>query len=344
MEPGFSGWPGELATWTAVSVWPKPSRIVTPQARRTCSMTSGFSGSPAATTSRGRVRSWERSAWISIRHTVGGAQKLVTGRAVHLRHQPGRVEAGVVVDEDGGLGVPGREEVGPGVLGPAGRGDVQVHVARLRPIQYIVARWPIGYEAWVCSTSLGRAVVPEVKYSISGSSARVGAVRLEGVSGLVVDVLVGSQPVPRAADRDPGVVPGDAGELLGVLGAHDHMPAARPRSMRSARSSGAEQRGGGDDDGAQLHRGERGLPQLGLVAEHDDDAVARPAPLWRAASSRPGRSGGAARRRSGGCRRPSSSTMCRAVRSLPAAMRSNQSSAQLKCSGRGQGSPRRPSS
>ena len=33
----------------------------------------------------------------------------------------------------------------------------------LRPIQYIVDRWPTGYETWVCSTSLGRAVVPEVK-------------------------------------------------------------------------------------------------------------------------------------------------------------------------------------
>src|ERR671924_2205175 len=45
----------------------------------------------------------------------------------------------------------------------------------LRPIQYMVARCPIGYELWVCSTSLGRAVVPEVKYSISGSSASVWA-------------------------------------------------------------------------------------------------------------------------------------------------------------------------
>lgn len=41
------------------------------------------------------------------------------------------------------------------------------------PIQYIVVRCPIGYDTWVCSTSLGRAVVPEVKYSISGSSQRV---------------------------------------------------------------------------------------------------------------------------------------------------------------------------
>lgn len=44
-------------------------------------MTSGLSGSPAATTSRGGFRSALRSAWISIRHTVGGAQKLVTPAA-----------------------------------------------------------------------------------------------------------------------------------------------------------------------------------------------------------------------------------------------------------------------
>src|SRR6266496_134224 len=42
-----------------------------------------------------------------------------------------------------------------------------------RPIQYIVDRWPAGYEACVCSTSFGLAVVPEVKYSSSVSPARV---------------------------------------------------------------------------------------------------------------------------------------------------------------------------
>nr|BFE68813.1 hypothetical protein GCM10020092_021140 [Actinoplanes digitatis] len=31
------------------------------------------------------------------------------------------------------------------------------------PIQYIVDRCPAGYDAWVCSTSFGRAVVPDVK-------------------------------------------------------------------------------------------------------------------------------------------------------------------------------------
>lgn len=89
MEPGLSGWPGGLETWTAVSVWPKPSRMVSPQARRTCSMTSGLSGSPAATTSRGGVRSTPRSAWISIRQTVGGAQKLVTpARSISAIRRP----------------------------------------------------------------------------------------------------------------------------------------------------------------------------------------------------------------------------------------------------------------
>src|SRR3954454_18602522 len=42
-----------------------------------------------------------------------------------------------------------------------------------RPSQYIVARCPTGYETCVCSTSLGRAVVPDVKYSSSVSLARV---------------------------------------------------------------------------------------------------------------------------------------------------------------------------
>jgi hypothetical protein len=42
-----------------------------------------------------------------------------------------------------------------------------------RPIQYIVDRCPTGYDACVCSTSLGFAVVPEVKYSSSVSPPRV---------------------------------------------------------------------------------------------------------------------------------------------------------------------------
>jgi hypothetical protein len=42
-------------------------------------MTSGLSGSPAATHSRSALTSAApRSAWMSIRHTVGGAQNVLT--------------------------------------------------------------------------------------------------------------------------------------------------------------------------------------------------------------------------------------------------------------------------
>ena len=79
MEPARTGCPGVLPTCAVVSVWPNPSRTVIPQALRTCSITSGFSGSPAATHSRSAETSAAaRSAWMSIRHTVGGAQNVVT--------------------------------------------------------------------------------------------------------------------------------------------------------------------------------------------------------------------------------------------------------------------------
>ena len=43
----------------------------------------------------------------------------------------------------------------------------------LMPIQRMVVTWPTGYEVWVCSTSFGLLVVPDVKYSSSRSSALV---------------------------------------------------------------------------------------------------------------------------------------------------------------------------
>ncbi len=78
MAPILIGWPGVLAICTVDSVCPKPSRIVRPQARWTWSITSALSGSPAPTTLVGGFLRRARSAWMSIRQTVGGAQKLVT--------------------------------------------------------------------------------------------------------------------------------------------------------------------------------------------------------------------------------------------------------------------------
>src|SRR6185312_5912963 len=78
IEPGLIGRPGGLPTWAVVSVWPYPSRTVTPQASRTHSITSGFNGSPALLASLRFKRQLFRSCWMSRRQTVGGAQKVVT--------------------------------------------------------------------------------------------------------------------------------------------------------------------------------------------------------------------------------------------------------------------------
>src|SRR5215213_4819927 len=52
--------------------------MVRPQAARTCSMTSGFNGSPDPQSSRSAPLQLARSSWISRRQTVGGAQNVVT--------------------------------------------------------------------------------------------------------------------------------------------------------------------------------------------------------------------------------------------------------------------------
>ncbi len=129
---------------------------------------------------------------------------------------------------------------------------------------------------------LGRGPGGEVQHE--GVARERGPVRLVR-AGALVGVLVGEPPAVRAGraaggvrsatDDDAGVVARHVRELVPVLGPYEHM--AGPAALDAVGEvGGAQQRGGGDDDGAQLHRGERGLPQLGLVAEHDDDPVPGP--------------------------------------------------------------------
>src|SRR5689334_21759295 len=61
--------------------------MVRPQASCTLLITSGLSGSPAPQTSRRESLQAARSSWISRRHTVGGAQKVVT---LHRSRTPSR--------------------------------------------------------------------------------------------------------------------------------------------------------------------------------------------------------------------------------------------------------------
>src|SRR5699024_2365820 len=153
IEPSLRGWPGVLATCTVVSVWPKPSRIVTPQASRTRSITSGLRGSPAPTASRGGVRGCVRPAWIRIRAVAPWREEVDGNPQEPPLH-------GANTWDQACLAKPGEETLrctSPGCS----------------PIQYIVDRCPAGEEACVCSTSLGLLVVPEVKYSSRVASACV---------------------------------------------------------------------------------------------------------------------------------------------------------------------------
>ena len=78
IEPGLTRAPGVLPMAAVISVWPNPSRIVIPHAFSTWAMTSGLRGSPAPMTSRSEPGPPDRSALMSIRHTVGGAHSEVT--------------------------------------------------------------------------------------------------------------------------------------------------------------------------------------------------------------------------------------------------------------------------
>ena len=129
----------------------------------------------------------------------------------------------------------------------------------------------------MCSTSLGCAVVPEVKYSSSGSSAAGGAVRARtrrrGVRASRVRAASRSTGSPT---RDARVVARDVGELRGVARRARRRAGRSPRSIRSRRSAGPSSVDGRDDHRAELDRGEHRLPQLHLVAEHQHQPVAAP--------------------------------------------------------------------
>ena len=68
-----------------------------------------------------------------MRHTVGGAQKVLTPARRIWCKQGGRIEARIVIDEDRRFGDPRLEVTTPRVLGPAWRTDGQVNVAGPQP-------------------------------------------------------------------------------------------------------------------------------------------------------------------------------------------------------------------
>src|SRR5450759_2447087 len=61
------------------------------------------------------------------------------------------------------------------------------------PSHHIVERWPTGYETWVCRTSFGRDVVPDVKYKRLRSEALPGSLGVYAV-GAFSDSANETQP------------------------------------------------------------------------------------------------------------------------------------------------------
>src|SRR5580698_5967881 len=138
------GCAGELPTSAVVSVWPKPSRSMSPHAFFTRPIISGFNGSPAPTTSLKLTSYAERSSWISMRQTVGGAQSVV------IRYVTSASSVALALN---------RAVLWTNTVAPAFHGaNTQLHACLaqpgelmfrctspgLRPIQYIVDKWPTG--------------------------------------------------------------------------------------------------------------------------------------------------------------------------------------------------------
>ena len=116
-----------------------------PQAARTCSITSGLSGSPAPTSLAQRRRCQRpRSSWISIRHTVGGAQNVVTPQRTIWSSSAGASKRAVVEDSTVASAFHGAKTLLQACLAQPGEEMLRWTSPGWRPIQYIVDRWPTG--------------------------------------------------------------------------------------------------------------------------------------------------------------------------------------------------------
>ena len=181
-----------------------------PQASRTRSMTSGFSGSPAPTISRSVGTPGAKV--LEDEHPPHGRRRAERGHAVRnerVEHARG-VEARVVEDEDRGARVPRREEAAPGVLRPARRADVPVHVAFTQsdPVHRREVADRIAHVRVQHHLRLRRRAGREVE------EKRVVAARLP-IGLEIADAIggIGDPPRARQADDDAREVTRDLVEL-----------------------------------------------------------------------------------------------------------------------------------
>ncbi len=108
-------------------------------------MTSGLSGSPAATHSRSTVTSAAlRSAWSSIRHTVGGAQNVVTPCSPSARSSTSAENRSWPSISTVASAFQGAKKLLQACFAQPGEEMLRWTSPGCRPIQYTVDRWPTG--------------------------------------------------------------------------------------------------------------------------------------------------------------------------------------------------------
>src|SRR5712672_497002 len=114
--------------------------MVSPQAARTCSITSGFSGSPALASSRSLTFQSLRLSVISIRQTVGGAQNVVTPQPVRASSRPRALKRDWLITKTVASAFQGAKKQLQACLAQPGDERLQWISPGLIPIQYIVER------------------------------------------------------------------------------------------------------------------------------------------------------------------------------------------------------------
>ena len=180
-------------------------------------------------------------------------------------------KARLIDDENRGLGIPWRKERAPGVLGPARRGKIAVHIAGLDAdpihggeVADGITRVAVQHEFW-----FGRSARGEIELQgIAGSRL---SVRLE-FRRRVVSALI-FMPARNTPDRDACAASASRLHLGGNFRGANHVayPPARDAVGEIIRG---EQRRGGNDDAAQLHDRQHRFPEGRNVAQHQQDAVA----------------------------------------------------------------------
>src|ERR1700720_972670 len=118
--------------------------MVSPQAARTWSITSGLSGSPAPQTSRKETLKVASFSWMNSRHTVGGAHSVVTPQRPMVAKSPLASKRGWLTTNTVAPAFQGANKQLQACLAQPGEEMLRGISPGCKPSQYIVDKPPTG--------------------------------------------------------------------------------------------------------------------------------------------------------------------------------------------------------